>query len=170
MDYKSVLSVVSSRALVDKVVKDVGNNHQRLNQVLALALVDNRQLAMRAAWVVGLAAEKNPQLMKESVGKMVNHLKECRHTSVIRLFMRVFMLNPELLNANQRGILISKAFDYINDPGMTIGIKFYSIEFLFGQISDYPDLKHELKVSLEHQAGYGTVAYRKRCMKVIELL
>ena len=175
MDYSSVADLLtdSSRANVDLATEFVGNDENRFEETLQLAVNSGYPLNMRAARVLEFSALKNPQFALKRIEFIVKTSATNSNDGVKRAFMKITeRFLPNKIDEDLLGLVINNCFDKLNGIE-TVSVKYYSINCLIKILKREPDLKHELLESLYYQIGRNTTAfdrYMKKKIKEIEKL
>ncbi len=66
--------------------------------------------------------------------------------------------------------MIQICFDFILSPTESIAVKAHALELLSKFIKQYPELKAELKATIEHQLPKTTAAFHARAKRIQKLL
>ncbi len=79
-----------SKEQCNKIVKWVGNNQERFNELFHLFLNGEYRVTQRAAWPLSYCAIAHPELMKSNFKKLLNNLKKPKlHDSIKRNTVRL---------------------------------------------------------------------------------
>lgn len=168
MNLLEILNMDSSRFTADVAAEIVGNDPVLFREVLDICFEQPYPVSMRAARVVQLCCEKDPELiyphLEESFRKMLSSGVE----GVGRGFLKIYAENIDLRKFNDPGILISLCFDWLASIEQPIAVKVYAMEILRKYCIIEPDLSHELAISLDPLLYDGSPAIRSRARKVLK--
>lgn len=148
LDFSLVLSD-SSRALMDYTASMVGNDDELFKELMRLACLQQPPLCMRAARVADLCCERNPELIRPYLVKMVEDLPGLQDMSVKRIFMHILIRHSWVENEEAMGKLVDTLFKWLLDDVQSIAVKAYAMTILGNIAALMPDLKGEIIVVLE---------------------
>lgn len=146
-----------SKSQASKIADFIGNDKKRFDDLMYLFLNDEYRVCQRAAWVVGIIAEKYPDLVLLYIEPMLQNLKDNNNHAVIRNTVRVLNY-MKVIPESSVGLATSICFNYIQNPSAPIAIRAFSIHFLYKICLKEPDLKEELKILLEDLILYESPA------------
>ena len=157
MDLRAEILKEHSKAQCLKIVAWVADDKKRFKELLQLFLNDEYRVVQRAAWMISLVAEEQPQLIEPHLKVIVNKMSEPGvHVAVKRNVARIlqFISIPE----DMQGIVMNTCFELLSDPKETIGVRVFSMTILANLSKIYPDIKHELKVIVDDVMEQGASA------------
>lgn len=165
MKIKELLEKEHSKKQTIKIIRYVGNDRLRFDELVAFALCSDKKLAQRASWPLLYCAQNNPAFVKKHLRKMIRQLNTPVHNAIKRNFMHIFEFAdiPEFL----QGEIISLGFELLNNKDEAIAVKVFSMSMLARFCMKYPDLKKELNASIQHQLPYQSAGFRSRARKVL---
>jgi hypothetical protein len=138
--------------------------------MIGLALRDEYPLSMRAARIVALCTENNPQLIEPHLQTIVDALEGIQVEGVKRSFLKIFAETSIRLNENMLGFLTDRCFTWLADPKEAIAIRYYAIDILLKVVKLYPEIKVELSESLSSILQNDSSALKAKSRKVIKSL
>ena len=162
--------VDSSRLLADILVKDVGRDPQRFDEMISLSFRDEYPLSMRAARIIAIVAELFPDLLIPYISQMIAKLKYVKTEGVRRSFLKVLTEQSYNYDEDQLGLLTDMAFTWLNDPKEAIAIRYYSIEILLNVSKKYPEIGNELRDILNELLEDQSSGLRSKSTKVLNYL
>ena len=68
------------------------------------------------------------------------------------------------------GITADICFSFLNSCQEPVAIRAHSMTILYNIVKKYPELKEELKVSIEDQIPYGSAGIKNRGNKILKAL
>jgi hypothetical protein len=155
-----------SKAQCARIVKWVGNNQARFDELFNLFLSDEYRVVQRAAWPVSYAVQQHPDLLKDHFAKLIQNLQKPElHDAVKRNSIRLlqYVEIPEQFH----GQVMDLCFRYIASPTEAVAIKAFSLTVLQHLSKLYPEIKNEMKLIIEERWEYETAAFRSRARKII---
>ena len=172
MDLRQTLSKRHSKELTEIIADRIAKDPDELDILIGLMEDEDKMLSQRAAWPLSLVAEKSPELIIPHVARLTELLgKKGYHDAVNRNIVRAFQFVD--IPDDDSGIVIDKCFDLLNDRGQPIAVQVFSMQVISNLTERYPELKNELKVSIESQWDTQSAGFRsrgKRILKKIESL
>jgi hypothetical protein len=168
MDLKKELLKGQSKAFTDKIVRYVGADQIRFNDLIIIFLAGPYRITQRAAWPLSCCVQNHPFLIKPHLGSILKILdREGIHDAVKRNIMR--LLQDVDIPKRYQGIVVEKCFELM-DPKEPIAVRVFAMSVLANLASVQPDLKNELKVIIEDHLPLGTAAYLSRAKKILRQL
>ncbi len=168
-NYDSKL-VDSSRLIADILVKDIGNERDKFDEMFHLSLRDEYPLSMRAARVVALCAEQNIELVEPYIDQIVAMLGQLKVDGVKRSFLKILAESPLVPSEDSIGILTDLAFTWLEDFKQAIAIRYYCIEILLKVSAIYPEIGDELSILLKNLSEDESSGIKSKSKKVINYL
>jgi hypothetical protein len=162
INFEQVL-VDSSRVLADYAAAMVGRDPELFGQVMELALLQKKQVSMRAARVADLACEKHPELIRPHLVTIVRVLPKVTDTSVRRVFLHILLRHPWVEDDEGMGRLVDTLFKWLAEDSQPTAVKAYSLYLLEELIVLIPELKNELIVTLEDCVHSWNTAALRSC-------
>lgn len=148
MNIKEALEAEHSKALTVRIINYIGNDSERLAELMACFFSENLRLCQRAAWAVGYMAEKNPTLIEPYLERMLLNLKNPVHDAIMRNTMRTFRELPTIPD-DLLGLAADVCFKYVMTPSVAIAIRAFSMHVLGKICRKVPELKEEVKMVCE---------------------
>jgi len=158
-----------SRRQVDAIVRWVGRDKSRFKDLMTLFLRGDYRVTQRAAWSVSACALRHPELIAPWLGKMVTRMQEPGvHVAVPRNVLRIFesIRIPKPL----QGKMVTMCFDYLFDPSSPIALQAYSMTILLNVAQEEPDLRNELRATIERLLPTGSPGISARARRVLRKL
>ena len=165
MNIREVLSQGHSKELRDAIIAYVGNNPDRMAELMDCFFDKNLQINQRSSWPLNFIARKSPQLMEPYHQLMMDNLEDPLHDAVIRNTVRIYedILIPESIE----GQLFEKCYEYVADPKMPIAIRAFSLTILEKLVTKFPDLKDEVVDLITEHLPHGSVGFQNRAKKIL---
>ena len=169
MKLRDLLLAEHSKAQCLKVVKWIGNDQQRFNELIRLFLSDEYRVVQLAAWPLSYTAQAHPSLIKSHYGKLIKNLSkpglpDAVKRNTVRIFQDISV--PERF----RGELMNTCFGFIESMTEKPAIKAFSLTVLFNLSVQYPDIRPELKAIIEDRWDYESAAFKSRGRKILKAL
>jgi hypothetical protein len=170
LDFQSILSD-SSRSLMDYTAAMVGDDACLFKEALDLAYQQKSPLCMRAARVVDLSCERNPELVRPYLVDMVKDLPMLNDMAVKRVFMHILIRHSWVEDEEAMGKLVDTLFKWLIDDTQAVAIKAYAMAILENITHVLPDLKGELIVVLEETIPFwGSFALQSGGRRLLKRL
>lgn len=158
-----------SKAQCTKIVKWVGSNQQRFDELFNLFLNDEYRVVQRAAWPVSYCVDAHPILISKHWKELVNNLKKPNiHDAVKRNSVR--LMQDIALPETYHGEIMDICFTYLESPKEALAIKCFSMSVLANLAKCYPEIKTELKIIVEDQLPHQTPGFKSRAKTVLKQL
>ena len=100
---------------------------------------------------------------------MLENLKNNNHPSVTRNTVRVLRYMHEIPESSI-GLAASICFKYLSTPSVPIAIRVFSMHILYKICLVEPDLKDELKMSIEDGMQHGSPGYKSAGRTILQKL
>ena len=156
-----------SKSNCDKIVRWVGKNQQRFDELFYLFLNDEYRVVQRAAWPLSYAVIAHPQLIQKHFGKLLKNLeKPGVHAAVKRNTVR--LLQDTEIPKRFQGRVMDLCFKYISEPKEPVAIKAFSITVLDNLSVIYPEIIPEIKLLVEQRYPHETAAFKSRARKFLK--
>lgn len=166
MHLRNTILEEHSKAQTDKIVQWIGKDPQRFDALFHLFLTDEYRVVQRAAWPVSYAAINHPGFIAKHFGQLIKKLKQpVLHDAVKRNAMKILQDIP--IPKRYHGAVMNICFDYIIDPDEKPAVKAFSLSVLYNLSQQYPDIKQELKTTIESRWEFESTAFKSRARKIL---
>jgi hypothetical protein len=162
MNIQAALESEHSKAQTLRIVEYIGDDKDRLEELMTCFFHnDGYRLNQRAAWPVSYIGEKYPHLLKPYLEKMLHYAQDAKvHPAIKRNTMRTLSLMPNVPE-NVLGLATDVAFNFLSNPSVPVAIRAYSMYFLSNVCQKIPELKEELRLTIEDFMQYdNTPAFK----------
>ncbi len=169
MNIKTALLKEHSKKQCDAIVKWVGHDQKRFDELFHLFLNDEYRVVQRAGWPISYCVEKHPEFIKKHFTNLVKNLsKKGIHDAVKRNSVRLlqYVSIPEKFH----GQVMDICFRYVTSPAEAVAVKAFSITVLQNLAKQYPEIINEIKLVIEERWDYETVAFKTRAKKLLKEL
>lgn len=169
MNLRDTLLAEHSKAQCLRIVKWIGSDQKRFDELMKLFLTDEYRVVQRAAWPVSYAVQAYPALVKKHYGKLIKNLsRPDLPDAVKRNTVRIF----QDIDAPERfhGDLMNTCFGFIESMTEKPAIKAFALTVLYNLSKQYPDIRPELKAIIEDRWEYETAAFRSRGRKILKAI
>ena len=166
MNIKTALLKEHSKKQCAAIVKWVGNDQKRFDELFDLFLHEEYRVVQRAGWPISNCIEQHPALIKKHFARLLKNLgKEGIHDAVKRNTIRLlqFVDIPEKFH----GQVMDICFNYIVSPTEAVAVKAFSITVLQNLARKYPEIINEIKLVIEERWDYETMAFKTRAKKLL---
>lgn len=169
MNLRETILSEHSKAQANKIIKWIGADQKKFDELFALFTGDDKKLVQRSAWPLSYIVIAHPQLIQKHYSKLFRYLqKQGLHDAVKRNSIR--FLQDIAIPEKYHGDVMNLCFTYITDPKEKPAVKAFSLTVLQKLARQYPDIKNELKVVIESQWENESAAFRSRAKKILKEL
>jgi hypothetical protein len=169
MKLKEEILKEHSKAQCTKIVKWVGSNQQRFDDLFKLFLNDEYRVVQRAAWPVSYCVDKHPELINKHWKElMANFKKPGLHDAVKRNSIR--FMQEISLPKKYHGEIMDLCFTYLESPKEALAVRIFSMSVLANLAKYYPEIKPELKLIIEDQLPQQSAGFKSRAKHVLKQL
>ncbi|MBP6430598.1 MAG: hypothetical protein KA319_02440 [Ferruginibacter sp.] len=167
MKIKEAILAEHSKAQCVKIVNFIGNNQQRFDELFKLFISDEYRLVQRSAWPVSYCVIAHPNLITKHWKTLIQNLNKPNiHEAVKRNTLR-FLQEVEIPE-KYHGQLMDYCFTYVNTPTEPIAVKCFGLSVLHNLAKIYPDIKPELKTTIENILPYASAGIKSRATKILK--
>ena len=157
------------KAQCARIVKWVGSNRQRFDELFGLFLNDEYRVVQRAAWPVSYCVIDHPGLIDKHWKKLLDKLKKPgEHDAVKRNGIR--LMQDMELPEKYHGEIMDICFSFLESPKEAMAIKAFSMTVLGNLAKQYPEIKTELQLIIEDQLPHQTAGFKSRAKKILKQL
>lgn len=169
MNLRETILAEHSKANCTRIVKWVGSNQQRFDELFNLFLHDEYRVVQRAGWPISNLVIVNPLLIQKHFAKLLKNVrKPGLHDAVKRNTVR--LLQDITILKKFHGEVMDLCFNYIISPYEKVAVKAFSLTVLENLSKQYPEIKHELKTIIEDRWDFETAAFKSRAKKILKSL
>ena len=150
----------------------VGADKKLMAELMELFLSKDEREAQISSQVVCMVAEKDPDMIKPYLNKMIKHLSTNPIDAIKRVTMRLFQVMdaPE----ESEGALFDYGITYLKSAEETIAVKAFAMTALRRICEKYPDLVEELiphiEILVEEKTSAGIVNRGEKELKKLRKL
>lgn len=167
MDIRTEILKEHSKENSEHVAAWVGNDAERMKELIDHFLHDEYRVVQRLAQVVGKIGDHHPELIQQHLDTLVQRMQEdglpvAVKRNVVRVLQYVEI--PEHL----QGAVMNTCFDMLADPNETVAVRVFSMTVLDNLSKNYPEIRQELIAIIEDQLEQGCSAgFRSRAKKIL---
>lgn len=168
MDLRRNLLTPHSKLTCNEMVKWIGNDQLRFDQLFKLMIHDADPLVRQwAGWPMTYCVRKCPVLLTKHIGTLIRNLQmPGHHDAVKRHSLR--MLEDVSIPEKHHGIVMNLCFNFIISPSEKPAIKAFSLTVLQNLSKQYPEIKQELRTIIEDRWDNESAAFRSRARKILK--
>jgi hypothetical protein len=171
MNIRESLKQEHSKALTLRIIAYIGNDANRMAELMACFFDKEGRVSQRAAWAVGLIGAKQLQLIEPYLEQMLLKLKTPQHDAISRNTMRIMRDMQEIPNA-VLGLAADVSFRFLENPSVAIAVRAFAMRVLAKVCKKEPELRDELRALiediLEHDKAPGIVSAGKDVLKQLK--
>ena len=169
MDLEAELLREHSKLQTVRIARWIGKDKKRYRQLMELLLHGDSVITQRAAWVLISCHENHPPLITPWIPALLKKMQEPGvHDALKRNVVGILQCCE--IPKSQLGIIATLCFEYLNTPGTPVAIQANAMTVLQRISEREPDLKRELRTSIELMLPYGTGAICSRARKIMKQL
>jgi hypothetical protein len=166
MKFRERLDKAHNKTTTTAIVNEIYSQPKKMDELMQIFIDGPLKIRQRAAWPLGLIAQKEPELLTNYYPLLINqlHQKET-HQAVTRNILRAFqyVIVPE----KHQGKLLNRCFEFLTDSSQPIAVKAFSMTVIYNLSKEYPDIVPELKVSIENLLPNGSAGIKSRGNKIL---
>ena len=156
-----------SKANCRRIVKWIGNDQKRFDELFDLFLNAEYRVVQRAGWPLSYCVEAHPEFIRKHFTRLLKNLdKKGIHEAVKRNTVR--LLQYVAIPDKFHGAVMDICFRYISSPPEAVAIKAFSISVLQNLARQYPEIINEIKLVIEERWDYETIAFKTRAKKFLK--
>jgi hypothetical protein len=157
-----------SKAQCLRIVKWVGNDQKRFDELFHIFLTGKYREVQHAAWPISYCVIAQPQLIKKHWSRLIKNLQKPNiHDAVKRNSIR--LLQDIDIPVKYEGDIMDICFRYLASPTEAIAVKVFSMTVLGNLAKKYPEIFPELKLLIEDQLPHQSAAFKSRAKKIFSL-
>jgi|SRR5437868_6041962 len=166
-DLRSEILKEHSKAQCTKIVKWIGADQKRFDELIRLFINDEYRVVQRAAWPLGYCVKAHPKFIDKHWKKIIDNLgKPDLHVAVKRNTMR--FLQDIAIPEKYHGEIMNICFQYQESQTEALAVKVFSLTVLGNLAKMYPEITAEVKLLIEEQLPHQTIGYRSRAKKLLK--
>jgi len=168
MNIQNCLNAEHSKSNVDKIINYIGQDSDKLNELMACFFSENIRLCQRASWAVGILGEKYPYLLLPYLDKMIQIIDNSRHHALVRNTLRIWQFID--IPSSSQGMVYDQCFNLLIDPKSPIAIRVFAMTVCFYISKIIPELKEELILVIKDNMVDSSPGFYSRGKKVLKAL
>ncbi|MBR3568614.1 MAG: hypothetical protein IKN94_10120 [Salinivirgaceae bacterium] len=141
------LEAEASRANTDYVANWAGTKAERIADLVEIALNADGQTAAHALWALEKVAAAHHNILLPHISAIVATLPRFTFSGMRRIACKILMLTD--VPQDFDGPIIDFCFRMLETPDEPIGVKANCMSLIASRLSDYPELKPELKAIVD---------------------
>ena len=169
MNFYQLLDESHTKTTTISIVEEIVGHPDKMDELICIFLTDNIRMSQRAAWPISYIAENKPEIIEQNLDKLLSKLEQPKiHDACIRnIFRALQFINIPI---DLEGVVLTKAFEYLNENKSTVAVKVFCMTVLEKLASKYPDIKNELDATISNQLAEGSAAFINRGTKILKKL
>jgi len=165
---ESLLVLESSRRNTDMVADLVLKKPDFFSELASILLKNEHPVSWKAAWVMDVVSEKQPDLLVPHLDRILDHLELFTDDGAKREVLR--MLSRSSIPENKTGHVITLCFDWLTSAKESVAVKMFSMEILYRISQEEPGIKKELTDSIEMRMPEESPGFRSHGKKILKKL
>jgi hypothetical protein len=166
---KSLLTAHHSKAVIDRINDYIGYDETLFEELLAVFLGDDEELARQAAWVFSDVAPRFPKRCHQKWQELLALAnRPSTHDAIKRGFFRALQhVDPP---EAYLGETIQLCFDQLLNRQAAIAIRVFAMTGLVNMVQPLPELKTEIRLLLEDELPYASAGFVSRARREMRRL
>lgn len=137
-----------SRKNVTRVIKLVGDDQKKFDELMIIFLGTDEELARRAAWPLSYVVLDHPYLVTKWLPKLLRNLdKPNQHPAIYRNTFR-FLQDIEIPKKHMSSVL-DLAYKYVLNAAHPAAVRAFALTTAWNVVKKYPALAPELRLVAE---------------------
>jgi hypothetical protein len=169
MDLEAEILREHSKRQTVRIAQWIGKDKKRYRRLMDLLLHGEPVVTQRAAWILISCFEIHPPLITPWIPELIRKMKDPDVHDALRRNVTGILQFCELPKS-QLGIIATLCFEYLNTPGTPVAIQANAMTVLQRISDSEPDLKRELRTSIELMLPNGTGAICSRARRIMKQL
>lgn len=168
MDYAEELLKDHSKEVSMAIANDINGDVEKFKKLLNIFLSKDKKLAQRSALAFYACDDLFPEIIKDFQDDLMKALPNPPHNAIRRASLRA--LSKQTISEENLGMCADLCFKFLNDGEEEIAIKVWAMEILKQIVNRIPELKEELRFSLEEQLPYQSAGFKNRAQKILRVI
>ena len=168
MNLPQEIASVTGKVQVQKIANHIGSDQEKFDELMEVFYAGPYRLTQKASWVMSHCVDQHPGLILPHFKKMVRVLRNSPSDAVKRNIVRAWQF-VSVPNACLDEVA-DLCFTFLCTPLEPVAVKVFSMTVLLNITRQIPELKNELKMRIEDQMPYASVAFCSRGSKVLREL
>jgi hypothetical protein len=165
-----LLSQGQSRSMVDSVIVWTGDDPVKFKILVGVVSgKSDPSIRSRASWALSYIAENHPHLLKPHWDVFIQVLINPKTPDPIKRNLVRFMQAVDIPEKHH-GKLVHRCFELVNNVKEDIAIRAFSLTVLANLVDVYPDMGHELTLSIEDLLPHASSGLKNRALKILKRL
>jgi len=160
----------SHRRTAEMVAAAAGKDPEIFRHILNFCWEKPYPVSMRAARVIEFCCAADPDILLPFIDEVMEKFQKSPVVGVRRGFLKVFAEHFDLRYIAEPGPLLNLCFDCMTDVNEAYAIRVYSMEIIYRFAQFEPDLKPELKTTIEFILEEAPPSIRSRGMRILKKL
>jgi hypothetical protein len=160
----------TSRQTTDIAALFLVEHPEHLPEAMQIVWEDTPAMSMRAAWVIGIAAEMDGSLPLPYLSRIIQALNEIEDEGTRRCLVKLLHGRTMHLSDRDLGILANLCFTWLESPSSAVAIKMYCMELLYEISARYPEIKLELLSIIRFLMPEGSPGIKSAGKRIISRL
>lgn len=169
MNLKEAILKEHSKRQTIKIVRWVGEDKKRFNELMNLFLTGEDIVKQRSAWAFSYSAIAHPLLVKPHLKKLLENLKTPGlHDAVKRNTLR--LLQEINIPEDLQGLATEICFTSLTSVQEPIAVKCFAMTTAANICKQHPELARELKMLVEDMLPHASAGVKSRIKRTLKQL
>lgn len=169
MNYRKEFEKGQSKALTTAIVNEVANSQQKMDELMQCFVEGPVRITQYAAWPMSDIAKKHPHLLFKFYPFLIELLNQTgKHDAINRNILRAFQFVE--IPEEYEGEVLDVSFKLLNSSSEPVAVKAFSMTVIYNLTKKYPEIKQELKASIEALMPDGSSGIKSRGSKILKAI
>ncbi len=156
MTEKQIFELIDSWENISLLAKEISEHQADFDILIKIALYSNEKKSWRAAYIVDLIHDINPDMLFPYLNEMILQLHKEKNDGKKRHFLKLISLNkPE---KKHDSFLFNYCMDVFTSSKEPIAVRVNAMQILYNISENVPELKPEILATIEHEMEYHSTA------------
>ena len=168
----SILDLVASghsKPLVNKIIRAVGDDQKRFDELMKIFLGKDGDLARKSSWALSYIVVDHPEMVRKWMRQILANLdRENQHPAMYRSTFR--FLEAIDIPEKHAAEVLNAAYRYVLNVAHPIAIRAFAITTAWNVVKKYPEMAEELRLITEQVMTEQSPAIRSRGKRILAAL
>jgi len=169
VDLRAKILAQHSSAACQSIVKWIGSDQKRFDELFMLVNSGEKRLAQCASWPMSECVIANPHFADKHFSTLMKMLHNTQNHEAVRR-NTVRLLQFATIPKKYHGQIMNDCFEFVSSPSEKPAVKADALTILHHLSKIYPEIKGELRTIIEDRWDLETAAFRSRGRKILNKL
>ncbi len=168
IDLETFITDELTKDTVDSVCMLLKEDKVLLDKLFHLITEGNSKIQWRSAWVFEHVYAMKPSVIAPYLDTILKIFPSLPNNGVRRHLSKILFL----INVSDKvdGTFINTCFEWLRAEEVPVAVKVYCMDILYQVVERYPELREELKITLQTYLPHNTAGFKCRAKKTLAKL